>query len=154
MYPDCTELDPLMDEPELDNDAKETFCTETSGAEDEEAFDRAGLEGRLVKEKEEWDADKEEWDANKEEWDADKEEWDADKEEWDADEEARAVITLRVEDTPCTESRPVPHNALHTPPHSHTLAALGAPDEEEVPLQTLSPCGEHAAEWLSRTLLE
>jgi len=40
-------------------DAEEAFRAETSGAEDEEAFDRAGLEGRLVKEDEEWDADEE-----------------------------------------------------------------------------------------------
>ena len=125
-HPDRAELDPLMDEPESDDEAEETFCAEMSGMEDEEAFDRAGLEGRLVKEDE----------------------------EWDADEEAGAVITPRVEDAPCTESRPVPHNALHAPAHSHTLAAPRAPDEEEVPLQTLSLRGEHAAKWLSWMLLE
>ena len=123
-HPDCAELDPLMDEPESDDEAEETFCAETSGAEDEEAFDRAGLKGRLVKEEEEWDADK----------------------------EARAGTTSLVEDAPCTKSEPVPHNAQHAPAHSHTPAAPGAPDEEEGYLRTLSPCGEHAAEWLSLVL--
>jgi hypothetical protein len=33
-----------------DDDAEEAFCAETSGAEDEHALGRAGLEGRLVKE--------------------------------------------------------------------------------------------------------
>jgi len=112
-------------EPDSDNEAEETFCTETSGVEDEEAFDRARLEGQLVKE-----------------------------EEWDAGEEAGAVITLHVEDTPCTKSRPVPQNMLHVPTLSHTLVALGAPDEEEACLQTLSPHREHTTEWLSQTLLE
>jgi hypothetical protein len=59
-----------------------------------------------------------------------------------------------VEDPPRIESEPVPHNALHVPAPSHTPAAPGAPDKEEVPLRTVSPRGEHAAEWLSRTLLE
>jgi len=45
-------------------------------------------------------------------------------------------------------------NASHAPPPCHTPAALGAPDEEEVPLRTTPPRGEHAAERLSRTLLE
>jgi len=105
-HPGHVELDPLMDKPESDNEAKETFHAEMSGTEDEEAFDRARLEGWLVKEEE----------------------------KQDANEEAGAVTTLCMEDTPCTESRPVPHNALHVPAHSHTLVAPGAPDEEEVPL--------------------
>jgi len=113
-------------EPDSDNEAEETFRAETSGAEDEEAFDRAGLEGRLVKEDE----------------------------EWDADEEAGLVTTQLVGDAPLIESTPVPHNALHAHTLSHTLAAPGAPDEEEACLRTLSPRGEHAAKWLSRTLLE
>jgi len=74
-------------------DAEEAFHAETSGAEDEEAFDRAGLEGRLVKEDE----------------------------EWDANEEAGVVTTSLMEDAPCTESRPAPHNALHA--HTPTSKA-------------------------------
>ena len=37
-----------------DNEAEEAFRTEMSGAEDEDAFGRAGLNGQLVKEGEEW----------------------------------------------------------------------------------------------------
>jgi len=74
-------------------DAEEAFCAEMSRAEDEEAFDRAGLEGQLVKEDE----------------------------EWDADEEAGVVTMSLVEDAPCTESKPFPHNALHA--HTYTSKA-------------------------------
>ena len=113
--------------PEPDSDDEwETFRAETWSAEDDEALDWARLEVQPVEEGE----------------------------GWDADEEARAVTTLLVEDAPCTDSMPVPHNALHAPASSHTPAALGAPDEEGVPLRTLSPHGEHAAEWPSATLLE
>jgi len=105
-HPNHVELDPLMDEPELDNQAEETFCTKMSGVEDEEAFDRARLEGQLVKEEEKWDANK----------------------------ETGAVTTMLMEDAPCIESRPVPHNVLHMPIPSHTPAALGAPDEEDAHL--------------------
>jgi len=93
-------------EPDLDNEAKETFCAKMLGVEDEEAFDRARLEGRLVKEDE----------------------------EWDANEEARLVTMQLVGDAPLIKSMPIPYNVLHMPIHSHTLAAPGAPDEEEVPL--------------------
>ena len=101
-------------EPDSDNEAEETFRAETSGAADEHALDWAGLDGRLVKEEEGRDADK----------------------------EAGAGTTSLVEDAPCTESEPVPQNALHAPTLSHTPAAPGAPDEEEVPLRT-SPRAEN-----------
>src|SRR5260221_13204809 len=113
-------------EPDLDNVAEETFHAETSGVEDEEAFDRAGLEGRLVKEEE----------------------------ERDADEETGAVTTMLVEDAPRIESRPVPQNALHAHVHSHTPVAPGALDEEEVPLRIVSPCGEPITNRLGWMLLE
>src|SRR5260221_7988072 len=113
-------------EPASDNAAEETFRAKTSGAEDEDALDRAGLEGRLVKEEE----------------------------EWDADEETGAVTTMLVEDAPCIESRPIPHNVLHAPAHSHTLAAPGAPDEEEGCLRIVSPRGEPITNRLGWTLLE
>ena len=45
-------------------------------------------------------------------------------------------------------------NALHVPPPCHTPVALGAPDEEELPLRAMPLSGEHAAEMPSRTLLE
>ncbi len=64
------------------------------------------------------------------------------------------VATMLVEDAPRIESRPVPHNALHAPAPSYTPAAPGALDEEEVPLRTVSPRGEHVANWLGQTLLE
>src|SRR5260221_2071493 len=113
-------------EPASDNAAEETFRAKTSGAEDEDALDRAGLEGRLVKEEE----------------------------EWDADEATGAVTTMLVEDAPRIESRPVPHNALHAPAHCHTPAAPGAPDEEEGCLRIVCPCGEPITNRLGRTLLE
>ena len=107
-----------------EEDTEETFCTETSGTEDGEALDRAGLDGRLVKEEEEWNADEE-----------------------------AGVTTLLVEDAPRMESMPVPHNTLHAPAPSHTLAAPGVLDEEEVPLQTV-PHAENTSPTRCRTLLE
>jgi len=83
-----------------EEDTEETFRAETSGAEDGEALDRAGLDGRLVKEEEEWNTDEE-----------------------------AGVTTLLVEDAPRTESTPVPHNALHAPAPSHTPAAVPDEEE-------------------------
>ena len=70
---------------DLAEDAEEAFHAKTSCVEDEEALNWAGLDGRPVKEGEEWNADK----------------------------EAGAVTTLLVEDAPRIESRPAPHNMLH-----------------------------------------
>ena len=70
----------------------EAFRAEMSGVEDESALGRAGLDGRLVKEGE----------------------------EWDTNEEARARATMLTGDAPHVESRPIPHNAPHTRAHSHT----------------------------------
>jgi hypothetical protein len=48
---------------------------------------------------------------------------------------------------------PIPHNTPHTHAHSHTPAALGAPDEEDEDLRT-SPRRGHAVAMPGRTLLE
>ena len=69
----------------------EAFRAETLGAEDESALGRARLDGRLVKEGEEWDTN-----------------------------EARACAMMLMGDAPRVESRPIPHNVLHTRAHSHT----------------------------------
>ena len=85
-YPYCAELDPLIGELEDDNDNEwEAFRTETWGKEDEGEPDWAGFGIQLVKEGE----------------------------ECDAEEEARAAALPEKEDTPCSESRPTPHNVLH-----------------------------------------
>ena len=72
----------------------------------------------------------------------------------DADEEARARTTLLVVDAPRVEAMPIPHNAPHARVHSHNLAALGAPDEEEGNLRITSPHRGHAVAMPGRTLLE
>jgi hypothetical protein len=62
-----------------------------------------------------------------------------------------------VNSAPCIKPQPIAHA-----PHAHAIidtpAALGAPDEEEGCLRTVSPRGEQATEWLGlglgRTLLE
>src|SRR5712691_4846745 len=125
-HPDRAEPDPLMGESESDDE--EPFRAETRCAEDEDedAFDWAGFDDRLVKEGE----------------------------EWDADEETGAVTTTLVEDAPRIESRPVPHNALHAPALSHTPAAPGALGEEDACLRIVSPHGEPVTDRLGRTLLE
>jgi hypothetical protein len=51
--------------------------------------------------------------------------------EWDANKEARLVTTQLMGDAPRIESTPFPHNVPHARAHSHTPAALGAPDEED-----------------------
>src|SRR5260221_97267 len=83
-----------------DNDsaeyAEEAFCAKTLHAEDEEALDWAGLNGRPVKEGE----------------------------EQDVDEEAGAVATPLVEDAPRIESKPAPHIVLHA--HELTSEAARA----------------------------
>jgi len=59
-YPDYTEPDPLMGEPEDDDvDEWEAFRAETWGAEDDEGSDRAGFGIQLVKEGEETDVEEE-----------------------------------------------------------------------------------------------
>jgi len=68
--------------------------------------------------------------------------------DWDDDGDYEVDIAPRVESTPA------PHNALHAPAASHIPASVGAPDEEEDPLRTVTPHGECAAERQNQMLLE
>jgi len=124
MHPYHAEPDP--DLPMSNDKDEEPFYAKTWCAEDEVTSDWARFDDRLVREGE----------------------------EWDADEETGVVITILMEDAPRIESRPIPHNALHMPAPSHTPAALGAPDEEVVHLQIISPHGELVIDRTGWMLLE
>jgi len=60
----------------------------------------------------------------------------------------------KVDIAPHVESTPFCHNALHAPAASHIPASLGAPDEEEEPLQIVTPCRECAIKMQNQMLLE
>ena len=128
-YPDYTEPDPLMGEPEDDDvDEWEAFRAETWGAEDDEGSDRAGFGIQLVKEGE----------------------------EMDVEEEAGAATLLEEDSAPRGESQPAPpapHNALHTLTIGNDLVPCRALDEEghtpqigEGRPRTTSLCGGQVAD--------
>jgi len=68
--------------------------------------------------------------------------------DWDNDGDYKVDIA------PCVEPTPAPHNALHAPAATRTPASLGAPDEEEDHLQTVTLRGEHAVERQNQMLPE
>ena len=59
-----------------------------------------------------------------------------------------------VDIAPCVKPTPTPHNALHAPTATCTLASLGAPDEEEDHLRTVTPRGERAIKRQNQMLPE
>jgi hypothetical protein len=122
----CAEPDPEVSDMGSDlDDNNEAFHVELTGTKDKDALDWAGFEDQLVKKRE----------------------------DWCIEEEADMAI-LKEEDTSCSEAQPVPHHAQHAHVIMDTLAALGAPDEEEGCLPTASPRGEHDVSKLGWTLLE
>ena len=126
-HPDRAEPDPLMGESESDNKDEEAFRAETWAAEDDDTLDWAGFDDQPAKEGE----------------------------GWEVEEEAKAaVVPLKEESAPRTESQPVHRNAPHALETRQTPAPREAPDEEVAHLQIVSLCGELVIDRTGQTLLE